>query len=320
MTLTLLLLLSPALHAESVGIAELSPKTEAAIDRGLQFLSNSQLDDGTWGTPYPVAKTSLGLMAFMLRGNFPDEPPYGAKLARAVNYLIDTSEKGGGYMGSSMYAHGLATLALSEVWGMSEREELRDVLKAAVKVIIGSQNKQGGWRYKPEPQDADISVTVMQIVALASASEAGIHVPQEVIDKALIYVKNCQNRFKGGFGYTPSGGPGFARTAAGVMSLQMCGERNTRAVKAGLYFLKQYPDKKFTMETHYFYAHYYAIQAMYQAGEEHYETWYPRIRNALLSKQTGNGSWKSGNGDAYATGMAILILGVPYRFLPIYQR
>ena len=126
-----------------------------------------------------------------------------------------------------MYEHGLATLALSEVWGMSSRKGIRDTLKQAVEIILSSQNSRGGWRYQPQPIDADISVTVMQIVALASAKEAGIHVPDHVIGKAKKYIKSLQVKGSGGFGYTGPHQPGFARTAAGVMSLLMCGERKS---------------------------------------------------------------------------------------------
>ena len=46
----------------------------------------------------------------------------------------------------------------------------------------------------------------------------------------------------------------------------------------------------------------------------------PYVSQSLLAKQRDNGSWSIQEGEVYSTGMAILILGVPYRFLPIYQR
>jgi hypothetical protein len=55
---------------------------------------------------------------------------------------------------------------------------------------------------------------------------------------------------------------------------------------------------------------------MYQAGDEQFNKWYPKIAAALLAKQTKNGDW----GGPVDTGFAILILGVPYRYLPIYQK
>jgi hypothetical protein len=107
------------------------------------------------------------------------------------------------------------------------------------------------------------------------------------------------------------------------MALLMCGERDSRAVLLGLEYLRKYPDYKFNEAKFFLYGHYYAIQAMYQAGESYYQEWYPRIRDSLLAKQKSDGSWSASGeeGDpSFGTSMAILILGVPYRYLPIYQR
>ena len=61
----------------------------------------------------------------------------------------------------------------------------------------------------PAPTDADISVTVLQVVALRAAKNSGIDVPQVTIDNAVRYVKSCSDR-SGGFLYqTGRGGPGF---------------------------------------------------------------------------------------------------------------
>ena len=308
--------------------AELSPEAEAAIDRGLRYLAAHQNKaDGSWGSQYRPAMTALTLMAFMVKGHFPGRGRYGRQLDQAVGYLLKRGEDEGGYLGSSrqgMYEHGLATLALSEIWGMSDQKGIRQALKRAVDIILESQNAKGGWRYEPKKMTADVSVTVMQIVALASAQEAGVLVPKHVVDKAIAYIKSCKRNVGGrvGFGYQPHGHVRFSSTAAGTMSLMMCGQRDSEEVKQGLEYLKKEPDSKFERTEFYGYAHYYAIQCMYQAGEEDYQTWYPKIRNALLKKQRPDGCWSGfERGDAsYATSIAILVLGVPYRFLPIYQR
>jgi len=306
----------------AVHLAELSPETERAIDKALGYLATVQHLNGSWGTKHKAALTSLGLMAFMLKGEFPKQGKYGRLLDRSVAFLIQRAKEGGGYFGGNMYEHGLGTLALSEVWGMTDRPEVRDAIKQAVVVILRSQASSGGWRYEPVPKDADISVTVMQIVALSSAREAGIYVPQRTIDRAIKYVKGLQVRFTGGFGYTSPSSEGFARTAAGVMSLLMCGEpADSRAVRSGLSYLDKYDKDKFKKTEWYYYGHYYAVQAMYQAGESYYQSWYPQIQRALLSKQQSDGSWRgSPAATEGSTAMAVLILGVPYRYLPIYQR
>jgi hypothetical protein len=310
-----------------VQLTELSPQAEAAIDRGLRYLASHQNPDGSWGQRYPAAITGLTMMSFMLKGYFPEKGPYSKQLDRGLAWLLKRGKEGGGYLGGTnqgMYEHALCTLALSEIWGMCSKDEVRDVLKRAVNVILRSQNHEGGWRYQPQPLDADISVTVMQAVSLASAQEAGILVPADTIKKAIAYVKKCQNPTEGGFSYTAGGsGPKLSSSAAGLMSLLMCGERDTPAVKKGIAYLRQLPDTEFDQTQFYSYGHYYAIQAMYQAGEGYYQEWYPKIHNALLKKQKSDGSWPGDGGESdpcYGTSMSILVLGVPYRFLPIYQR
>src|SRR5207253_2472414 len=104
-----------------------------------------------------------------------------------------------------MYGHGFATLFLGEVYGMTHerklRERLRDKLRLALELICKSQNREGGWRYHPHSHDADLSVTVCQIMALRSARNAGFAVPVEVVDRCTAYVKRCQDKRGGWFRY-----------------------------------------------------------------------------------------------------------------------
>ena len=71
-----------------------------------------------------------------------------------------------------MYDHGFATLFLAEVYGMTRTPKLRNSLERAVRLIINAQNKEGGWRYEPDSKDADLSVTVCQVMALRAARNA----------------------------------------------------------------------------------------------------------------------------------------------------
>jgi hypothetical protein len=60
---------------------------------------------------------------------------------------------------------------------------------------------------------------------------------------------------------------------------------------------------------------------MYLAGGEHWRAWWPAIREELLARQNTDGSWADGqNGNAYATAMAMIVLQMPKRYLPIFQR
>src|SRR5437773_2494681 len=95
-------------------------------------------------------------------------------------------------------------------------EETKKATAKALEYLVSSQNPQGGWRYEPTPTGADISVTIMQVMALRSAKNAGLHVPDTTLKKAIAYIHACQSKASGGFAYQPGGPPGFARTAAGV--------------------------------------------------------------------------------------------------------
>ena len=71
-------------------------------------------------------------------------------------------------------------------------------------------------------------------------------------------------------------------------------------------------------ESHYFYGHYYAVQAMFLAGGDHWGTYYPAIRDSLCKKQTQQGSWNGDYTEEYSTAMALLILQMPNRYLPVF--
>jgi uncharacterized protein YfaS (alpha-2-macroglobulin family) len=220
-----------------------------------------------------------------------------------------------------MYEHGLALLALSEAWGQSQDPRIRPALIRAVNVTLNAQNSEGGWRYNPRPATADTSCSAMQIVALASARESGIAVPAKNMQRAVDYLLACEVRSTGGFSYQilssgPLGGAAFPRSAACTLALMLSGEHKHPATRAGLAYIGAFPDSIFEDWGYQGYGHYYAVQAMYQAGDEQFNKWYPKISAALLAKQTKNGDW----GGPVDTGFAILILGVPYRYLPIYQK
>ncbi|MEI8371755.1 MAG: prenyltransferase/squalene oxidase repeat-containing protein [Planctomycetota bacterium] len=317
---------------EKTAAEMINPAAQRAIDQGLQWLSSRQNDDGGFGQGVQRGNAAIcGLcgMAFMSGGSTPGRGPYGDRVERAVDYLLANAQPSGYIIEPTptthgpMYSHGFATLFLAECYGMSKRTELRDKLSLAVKLIINSQNKEGGWRYYPKKDDADISVTVCQVMALRAAHNAGIHVPKETIDRAVDYVKRCQNR-DGGFLYMLSGGgeSSFPRSAAGIVALNSAGIYKGAEITSGLDYLTQFrPEQGVTRrEQYYEYGHYYAVQALWQAGGERWARWYPAIRDELISHQGPDGSWSSTYGSEYSTAMCLIILQMPENQLPIFQR
>ena len=313
------------------GAPELNGDASTAIDNGLKHLLATQQKDGSWHDGkgnFSIASTSLSLMAFMVKGEFPGYGPNADALDRGKAWLLkQAAATGDGYLGKTMYEHGLATLALSEMWGMTKGEkddaDIQKALEAATKVILRAQNVGGGWRYQPSPDAGqDTSVTVMVFIALASARQAGILVPDEAIQRVVSYLEGAQDQASGGFSYAPTGkGVSIACSGGGLYVAQLCGQRDSQMVKAATDYLTNLPDSIFLRTPHYYYTHYYAMQAVVQTGDKEYAKWYPKIRDALVSKQQKDGSWPAENaGPTISTTMAILILGTPHRFIPIYQR
>lgn len=320
---------APADPGSAVGFVEITPALRDAVDSGLAFLAETQSPDGSYGAQRygrHVGVTALACLAFMADGHLPARGRYGAAVQNGLGFVIDNAQETGLIAADTshgpMYGHGFATLFLGEVYGQSPDPRVREALVKAIRLIVSTQNAEGGWRYHPRPYDADISVTICQIMALRSARNAGISVPKETIDRAVEYVRQCQSPSDGGFRYMlNSGRSAFPRSAAGVASLYYAGVYQGAELNRGLEYLQR--QRKTPEEgrvTHYFYGHYYAVQAMYMAGGKYWAEWYPYIRAELLAKQQPNGAWESNYGPVYGTSMSLLILQVPNRLLPIFQR
>jgi prenyltransferase beta subunit len=327
----------PSRAAEAIDSTEwIDEATDAAIKKGLEYLAGRQQADGSFpGSGYSrnLAVCSLTGMAFMAAGSTPMRGPYGLNTRRCVDYVMEHTTESGLFVheGSSshgpMYEHGFATLFLAEAYGMTMRRDIREKLAKAVRLIVETQNDEGGWRYQPVKSDADISVTVCQMMALRAAKNAGLFVPNVTRDRCIDYVKKSQND-DGGFMYMVRGGGGsaFPRSAAGVVALYSAGYSGPEVEKGLAYLMKHIPAGDMGSVGHYFYGHYYAVQAMWHAGGEWWKKWYPAIREELTAvgskhRQQDDGSWVDGTVCAeYGTAMACIILQMPNNYLPIFQR
>jgi hypothetical protein len=324
--LALLLLPAPAFAQEA---------DKAGIDRALSFLATMQDRDGAWtafNQKHP-AITGLAVMAFLSAGHVPGEGPYQANVDKGIRWVLDQQQSNGLFASDNwqeMYHHGICTLMLCEVVGMTDAatsKSLKPKLEKAVKLILQAQRteqgiNQGGWRYRIESLDADMSVTGWQILALRAAKNVGCDVPAERIDLALDFVRRCRDPRTGGYCYLPGARLTSACTGTGILALELAGKdlhRDRDSLQAGGYLLRN-PVK--WNDEHFFYTSYYTAQAMFQLGGNYWQTFRPSLHKALLDNQQRNGCWigNEGFGPNYATSMAVLALAVEHRFLPIYQR
>jgi hypothetical protein len=305
-----------------------------ATDRAMEYMAAKQQSDGSWQKNHAV--NGLALLAFLGRGHVPGRGPYRNVLEKGKKYLLGTQRANDGYLslGGQMYEHGLATLALIEMYGMDPDPELEEKTRKAVDLILRCQAREGGWNYHPTPQNGDLSVSVMQIVAMRAADNAGIPVPEEKIRRAIQYLRNHASPAGGGFGYQgPGAGP--QTSAAGTLSMQLLGQYNDPTVLKTLDYMTQFRPTGTRWQgygaQYFYYFHYYAIQAYYQAGGKHWNEWHPNIRELLLANQNPDGSWEVppgtaeapnvvGDNKVYWTAIASLVLDIYMHFLPAYQR
>lgn len=318
---------------------------DLAIGKALAYLAATQQDNGTWGGGFGsnTAVVSLAVLAFLARGHVPDDGPYGEVVNRGVDFVVSSQRKNGLIFtqgGGPMYSHGISTLMLAEVVGMTsgERERrVREALARAVKLILDAQRiKQansrfgGGWRYQPTSKDSDLSVTGWSLMALKAAKNAGAVVPVNAINDAVAYVKRSYVK-GGGFSYQPgSKGASVAMTSTGVLCLQIAGYHllaesgkrfHPEALSSGEWLIK-HPLKKYG-GGHFHYAVYYVAQATWQLGGKYWEFWRPHFEKLALANQNTDGSWPvvyKQAGPTFSTSMMVLSLAVKYCYLPIYQR
>jgi Squalene-hopene cyclase C-terminal domain/Prenyltransferase and squalene oxidase repeat len=304
---------------------------DEAIRAGLKLLMSRQKPDGSflssdWGRDAGVC--SLAGLALLSRGIRSGYGRSGDCLALIGKYVCSQAQESGFIVvpnspsHGQMYGHGFATLFLSELYGSTPENEIRPKLSAAVDLIVRSQNEQGGWRYEPRPIDADLSVTVCQVMALRAARNAGIGVPKETIDRAVDYIRRSQNA-DGGYMYQLSGGNSrFALTAAAVVALYNAGIYEGTEIDTAIAYLQSNVAANSSVDRNnfFYYAHYYSAQAFWHRGGSAWEQWYGRLKRTLLSQRNQQGGWFDYNSLEYGTAMACLILNMPRTVLPIFQR
>ena len=327
-------------------------EVDSAIDAALRFLlTNQRVDGAITDRQYDTTMTALSIMALASTGNTPGTPTeFGEASRRALAFVLrdDRQDKDGYYGnkdGSRMYGHGIVTLMLTEMLGMGADAEQDALIEArgqsAINLILSAQKQSkpsqyaGAWRYTPNSNDSDLSVSVWQLMALRSAKNDGLKVPATAIAQAVAYLeRSYTSRMDSqgkpiepvaGFSYLPgNSSPTFAMTAAGLLAMQVCGQYESPQVLGAADWLMEHPPK--WDDRFFFYGAYYYAQGMHQRGGKHAETADELVRKLLLEKKQADGSWSAPNGEeagagsVYATCMAILSLSVKHHYLPIYQR
>lgn len=316
-------------------------EVETVYEKGLEWLAENQSKNGGWdggighSSSGNSAITGMCIMVFLASGEDPNVGRYSQNIRGAVRNLIRGQNAKTGYLPGSMYHHGFGMLGLSEVYGVLDEDQLwtgesdsedqrsiAEALELAVRCAVTSQknNQWGGWRYSPEATDADTSVSGAVLMGLLAARNAGINVPDDVIDKAIDYFRKLTSK-QGGVGYYGSvgslGGSKNLQAIAGLV-YAVSRRRDLDEYKA---VMNQVTVNLEHQESSYpFYFRYYMAQALFQGDFEAWDKWNRRTIRQLKEFQSDDGSFHSGHGKPYGTAMSLLALALNYRFLPIYER
>jgi hypothetical protein len=321
--------------------------TEGAVALGLAWLAKQQRGDGSWSLkgPYPdgsqfdnvASATAMALLAFQGAGNTHDKGKYKAVVEKGMNFLVRLEDEEGNFfhsgpIHSGLYSQAQATIALCELYAMSQDSRLREPAERAIRYCVSVQDKQlGGWRYYPT-SDSDTSVTGWFVMALQSARMGGLQVPSPCLDLVNQFLDSVAYEDGSRYSYVIGGEVKRSMTAEALLCRQWLGwERKDPRLNRGADLFverKNLPAWK-DRDVYYWY---YATQVLHHLHDDRWHTWNHVMRELLPEKQEKKGpdagswhptagepdQWGFHGGRLYVTCLSIYILEVYYRHLPLY--
>jgi len=333
-------------------------ETQEAVQLALEWLKRNQTRDGSWkltgpysdgvnGSENRVAATAMALLAFQGDGHTHLEGEFKEEVKKGVAALLSMQDSQGSFFATQnlpnhhqLYSQGQATIAVCELYGMTQdnryREPAQRALDYAVSIQADDGQGGGGWRYDPG-RDVDTSVTGWFVMALQSGKMAQLNVSSEALERVSKYLDHAAAEPSGNEQFLSGSRYGYrlrqrelrvSMTAEALLCRQYLGwSRSDSRLLAGVEFLGQHPIDWDNVNV---YTWYYATQVMHHMGGEPWEKWNQVMRRVVPQAQlkTGRerGSW-SPSGDPYAfqggrlytTCFCTYLLEVYYRHLPIYQ-
>jgi hypothetical protein len=319
--------------------------SEAAVERGLEWLALHQAVDGSWqfdlsgcrcngacrdpgSLTSSTASTAIALLPFLGAGHTHVDGRHQETVSRGIYYLISRMQRtsrGGDFCEGTMYGHGVTTLALAEALGMTKDDMLVPPVRDAIRFIETAQDMHsGGWRYLPG-QAGDTTVTAWQLAALKSAQLAGLEAPSPTIDGVRRFLDRVQTLNGAAYGYrSPSAKP--CTSAIGLLCRMYTGwGPEQEPLNRGLTTLAKPGPAPQAI-----YQNFYLAQALVQSDHPVWPRWNIKNRDQLVAQQTRvaheAGSWSFDDRDTAPggrlahTALAILTLEVYYRLLPIYRQ
>ncbi|WP_010582454.1 prenyltransferase/squalene oxidase repeat-containing protein [Schlesneria paludicola] len=334
-----------------------SEESERAVERSLKWLSSVQESNGRWSSsrhgggsvdkdPHGQPRlgggkhadsgvTGLVILSFLGAGYTHEKGGYTNEVKQAIDWLI-SQQLENGYLGGDAtqydqnYCHAIATFALAEAYAMQKDgntfPELQNAVRRGVYMISAMQNDDGGWRYGKGGK-SDMSMFGWQLMALKSAVNAGIPVPEKT-RKGMVSFLDSRARLKhagthGGLaGYKIDDRPTPAMTAEALFCRQMFSLRGDDATSLeAVKFLRDNLPRLRDYDEYYWY---YGTLAMHNSDDESWKEWNESLRDLLVSMQRQEGQlagswdprgkWAGIGGRLYSTALSTMCLEVYYRY------
>lgn len=332
-------------------------RVEASVIKALNWLNQDQNADGSWGNNAKGAMTGFALLCYLGHCELTDSPVYGEAVAKGIKYLVELGDEKDGWLyvtnqkHGSAYAHGIASYALAEAYGMTEKQFILPVLKKAIQRIVAGQKSDGGWVYMVESAgvdnlrfvdfgtkgSSDTSVSGWQFQALKAAYNTGAVFPdiEEALEASIKNFYRVYSNQNGSFGYKNKSHKADNHKLTGVGSLGLQSwkhghpseeEKRTTLSKAMEHILKNNLAMDYASDDANLYSWYYDAQALFNYGGAYWTAWNRKMEPMLLNSQLADGSWpKEGGGktssqggkddEVYRTTLCTLMLEVYYRYV-----
>jgi hypothetical protein len=360
------------------------PVKETFVRADLLWLARHQNPDGSWGAvsfqkqcvagdscsgtgeaDYDTGLTALSLMAFLGSGysqlskdEYPDPVVpgrmlhFGQVVKSGLKWLLAHQDREGclGDRGMKyMYNHAIAALCLSEAYGMTASQPLREPAQRAIDFLVLAQNPGKGWRYSSRSGDNDTSVSGWVVFALKSAELSGLQFPKACYADALAWLNEVSapdglreagyNARGTGRVYVPGRNEQFeshpTMSAIAVLSRIFLGQKKSEPALASVGLLVADLPAWKPNKIDFYYWHF-ASLALYQYDGPDgpmWKAWSEPMKDALVpnqrTKQDGcrKGSWDPDRerwgfegGRVYTTAMGALTLETYYRYSRVWEK
>jgi hypothetical protein len=338
-----------------------SGQTEAAVGAALRWLAAAQSRDGRWdanqfgagqeqmvlghnrggaGRNADTGISALALLAFLGAGHSHQYGEYQETVRQGLDFLIRSQAADGSLFGNAtlyaqMYCHSMATFALAEAYAMTGDRRFEPAVTKAVQYCLVAQHPTtGGWRYRPG-DTGDTSQLGWQLMALASARQAGLYVPAQTWTRIDRFLQGVRRGTYGGLAsYRPDSPASTSMTAEALYCRLLLGEITAKPIdesaarEASAQLLTALPNSE-RINLYYWY---YATLALHHRlahdarAAADWDAWNDALTTTLIATQVAHGRdagswdtntvWGGYGGRVYTTAMAAMCLEVYYRYAP----